>query len=334
MNRAFLKLIYNGKDISADIASHVESFSYTDHEGDKADDLQVNLDDSKGLWKGAWFPQKGAILKASIESDFSGTRKQLYCGTFAIDEISASGPPDIVILKAVSSLTAKALKQEKKSRSWENISFSALVDEIAKEHGLSVYYNVDKPIDFTRVDQREESDLGFLNRLANTNDLSLKISDEKIIIFEGKKFEDAAPVFSVTRGKTEVGRYSFDSKTHDVYRGCSVSYWDVGHKEVKTYVYTPPGAPQVGQILKVNQRVESIADAMAKAKSMLRKKNKHEVKATFDLMGDTALLAGLTGTITGWGNFSGKYILGEVRHTQNRSQGYRTNVTLRKVLNY
>lgn len=334
MNRASLQLLYNGIDISTDIASHVESFSYTDHEGDKADDLQVNLDDTKGLWKGAWFPQKGAILKASIVSDYSGSKRQLYCGTFAIDEITASGPSDIVTLKAVSSLTAKALKQEKKSRSWENISFSALVDEIAKEHGLAVYYAVDKPMDFTRVDQKEESDLGFLNRLARDSDLTLKISDEKIIIFEGKKFEDAPPVFCVARGKTEVGRYSFESKTHDVFRGCSVSYWDADHKEVKTHVYTPTGAPKVGQILKVNQRVESIGDAMAKAKSMLRNKNKHEVKATFDLMGDTALLAGLTGTVTGWGNFDGKYILEEVLHSQDRSQGYRTNVNLRKVLDY
>lgn len=334
MNRASLKLIYNGKDISADIASYAESFSYTDHEGGNADDLQVNLDDSKGLWKGAWFPQKGAILKAWIKSDFSGSMRQLYCGTFAIDEISASGPPDIVTLKAVSSLTAKTFKQEAKSRSWESISFSALVDEIAKEHGLAVYYGVGKPIDFTRVDQREESDLRFLNRLAKTNDLNLKISDGKIIIFEGKKFEDAAPVFSVLRGRAEVGRYSFESKTHDVFRGCSVSYWDTDHKEVKTHVFIPPSAPPVGQILKVNQRVESIADAMTKSRSILRRKNKYEVKATFDLMGNTALLAGLTGTITGWGNFDGKYIIGEVRHTQDRSQGYRTNITLRKVLDY
>lgn len=334
MNRAFLQLTYNGKDISTSIASCVESFSYTDHEGGKADDLQVNLEDSQGLWKGSWFPQKGAILKASIITDFTGTMKRLYCGTFAIDEISASGPPDKVCLKAVSSLTAKALKRERKSRSWENISFSVLVDEIAREHGLAAYYAVDKSMDFTRVDQREESDLGFLNRLARDNDLSLKISDEKIIIFEGKKFEDAPPVFAVTRGKTEVGRYSFESRTHDVFRGCSVSYWDTEHKDVRTYLYTPPGAPQAGQILKVNQRVESIGDAMARAKAMLRNKNKHEIKATFDLMGNTALLAGLTGTLTGWGNFDGKYILGEVRHTQDRNQGYRTHVTLRKVLDY
>ena len=334
MNRAKLTLIYDGIDISRDIGPFVLSFSYTDHEGGKADDLQIRLEDREGLWKLNWLPRKGAVLKAFITSNFSRVQTQLTCGTFAIDEIEPSGPPDTVTLKAVSSLTAKSLKREKKSRSWENVPLSLLADQIAKEHGLIIFYDVDEVVNFTRVDQRRESDLAFLKRLSDDNDLSLKISGEKIIIFEGKKLEDAAPVFFITRGKSKISRYGFSSKTHDIYRACEITYFDADEKEDRVYSYVPPNPPVVGQILKINQRVESRAEAVRIAKLKLRRKNKHEIKADFELMGDTVLLAGLTGTISGWGSFDGKYIIEEAGHNQSRSAGYQTRMTMRKVLEY
>ncbi|MCP4021566.1 MAG: hypothetical protein GY729_06975 [Desulfobacteraceae bacterium] len=334
INKANLKVIYNGRDISKDISPFVISFTYTDHEGGKADDLQIQLEDSKGFWKGSWFPSKGAILKASIVSNFSGSEKQLKCGTFAIDEIGAAGPPDTVTLKAVSSLTAKSLKRETKSRAWENISLQAIGNEITGNHGLSFLYKVDQTITYKRIEQREESDLAFLKRLSDDADLNLKIAYEKIIIFEGKKLEDAASVFSITIGESKIGTYRFSSKTVDIYRGSQIQYWDVDEKKEKTHTFTPPDVPDVGQLLKINQRVETLSQAVAKARSMLRRKNKQEVTANFNLMGNTIYLAGLTGTIEGHGNFDGKYIIDEARHSFNRSAGYTTSIKLRKVLSW
>ncbi len=334
MNRASLTLTYEGKDISADIASFVTSFSYVDHEGGKADDLQISLEDRKGLWKGSWFPAKGAILTAGIRSHFSGSTKSLHCGVFAIDEVSVEGPPDIVTLKAVSNFTAKALKREKKSKGWESISFQNLAAEIAGEHGLNFYYQVDEAVFYDRLDQREESDLAFLNRLCLDHDLNLKISGEKLIIFESRKIEQTQPVFALVRGDSAIGRYGFSTKTYDIYRACEVSYWDPEKKEEYTHTFVAPDAPSVGQTFKVNQRAESLADAIKKAETMLRRKNRQEITGSFDLMGDTVLFAGLTGTVSGWGIFDGKYIITEASHSQDRSQGYRANIKIRKVLNW
>lgn len=334
MNRAKLSLTYNGSDITADVAGYAVSFSYTDHEGGKADDLQVSFEDRTGIWKGAWFPSKGAILTAGISCRFGEKDKVLDCGIFAVDEVAVSGPPDTVELKAVSSFTAKALKREKKSRGWPDTFLEAIARQIAGEHGLTLFYQTDEQINYGRIDQRQESDLAFLKRLCDDHDLNLKISGEKLILFESKTMEQTAPVFSIVRGSTALGTFNFTTKTYEIFRGCEVKYWDPGKKTEHVHTFVPPDAPQVGQLLKVNQRAENQADAMAKARSMLRKKNRQEITGEMDLMGDPALLAGLTGMIDGFGVFDGKYIISEAAHAQDRNQGYRTSIRIRKVLNW
>ncbi|MCG8639141.1 MAG: hypothetical protein MI862_05370 [Desulfobacterales bacterium] len=333
-NRATLALTYNNRDISAQVASQVLSFSYVDHDGGKADDINVRLEDSQGLWMNAWFPDKGAILTAGIRTDYTGRKRSLDCGTFAVDEIRPQGPPDIMTIKAVSSFTAKALKREKKTRAWEKVSLKDVAAKIAARHGLGFYFGVESLVSYDRLDQREESDLIFLKRLCDDRDINLKISGEKLILFESRTMEQAPPVFSCTRGKDAVGRFSFSTKAHDVYKAAQVAYWDPDKKEERIHVFTLPGMPVTGETLKINQRVESLADAQAKAQSMLRRKNREETTGTLDVMGDTRLLSGLTGTVSGFGRMDGKYIITEATHTLARTAGYRTSIKIRKVMDW
>ena len=257
----------------------------------------------------------------------------MHCGTFAVDELTAQGAPNTVTIKAVSSLTAKDFKRVSKSREWENTTLGAIVKRIASEHGLSVFYQVDEDPSYTRLDQREESDLTFLNRICRDNDFSLKLSDEKLIVFHGRTLEQAASVWSLKRG-TDIADHSFASKTFDVFKDCEVSYMDPGKKELQMYTFTPDDAPSVGQTLKSNRRVESLAQAQRLAKSLLRQKNKQEITGRITTMGNTVLLAGLTGDVAGFGVFSGKYIIDEARHTYSKNDGYTTEVSIRKVLSW
>ena len=63
---AEVSLIYEGKNISRDIAPYMVSFSYTDNSADKADDISLTLEDRERLWCSDWFPSKGDTIKASI----------------------------------------------------------------------------------------------------------------------------------------------------------------------------------------------------------------------------------------------------------------------------
>lgn len=334
IREARLSVKYDGRDISQEINQYITGFSYTDHMGGKADDLQITVEDRQGLWSGSWYPTKGAILAVKIHSNLSGKETALKCGTFAIDEITPQGPPDTVTIKAVSSLTAKDFKRVKKSKAWENITLQTITKEIAAAHDLGVFFLADESPQYIRLDQKEESDLAFLNRLCRENDLSLKLSDEKIIVFQGRKFEQADPVRALVKGETVFSRYGFSSKTFDVYKACELSYMDPETKEVKVYTYTPPDAPDVGQVLKVNRRVESLAQAQKVAMGSLRRKNQHEITGNLSMMGDTIMLAGLTHTVAGFGVFDGKYIMDEANHAYTKAGGYLTAIKSRKVLTW
>jgi len=327
MRKVKLNFTYEGKDISADIAPHVLGWSYTDFSHGKADDFQVNLEDSRGLWKGSWFPQKGALIRAGIEAD----GKRLSFGSFAIDEITASGPPSTVTIKAASSLITKPLRREKKTRAWENITFQQIVSEIAGAHGLTGFYSAGN-LDFKRIDQREESDLTFLKRLADENGLNLKLSEEKIIVFEGKKFEEQPAVLFVRPKEDGLTRYNFTSKSHDIFRACQVTYRDPEGKQDLVHVFTPPNAPTMGQVLKVNARVESLGQAETRARNELRRKNKNEITGSLSFMGRPDLLGGMNIELSGFGYFSGKYFIEEARHAQTAA--YETTCKIRKVMNY
>jgi hypothetical protein len=54
--RAYVKLLYNGVNISQSLKEYLISFSYTDNTDDKADDLQIELEDRERNWQGSWYP--------------------------------------------------------------------------------------------------------------------------------------------------------------------------------------------------------------------------------------------------------------------------------------
>lgn len=325
MRKAKLNFTYAGKNISAGLAPYLTGWSYTDFSHGKADDLQLTLENSTGKWIDSWFPQKGTTVTAGVEIE----GKSLHFGTFSIDEIEASGQPSIITLRAMSAITTKALRNEKKTKAWENCSLEKILTEIAKVHGLSSFYSGDA-VNFGRTDQRDESDLGYLKRIADENGLSLKVSEEKIIIFEGKKFDEQDSVFAFER--KDLASWNFKSKSHDIFKGCKVSYRDPGGKQDLVFSFLPPATPAVGQILNVETRVESLAEAEKKARYELRKKNKDEVTGAITMPGHPGVLAGINITMDGFGVFSGKYFIDEAKHSQ--TAGYITDCKIRKVLTY
>ncbi len=334
MKQASLQITYDSYDISAAIAPFVVGFSYTDNSGGKADDLQITLEDRDGRWKSAWYPAKGAKLTARIISEVDGEMTALDCGVFEIDEIEPSGPPERITIKAASAAVSKSIRAEKKTVAWESITLREVAGTIAGNHGLTVYYEAEV-VDFTRIDQREESDLSFLSRVCEENGLNLKVADEKLIIFSGKDFEAKAASFTIYRLSRSRKTYRFTDKAHDIYRACEVSYQDPAAKADQAYTFTPENGPTVGEVLKVNRRVESLAAAQRVAKSELRRKNKNEVKGSLTLIGHTGMVAGLNITAKDFGQYDGKYFIDTAVHAYDRSSaGYTVALTIHRELGY
>lgn len=68
--RTSVKLKVNGTEISNDINKYLLSFSYTDEQEDKTDDLSITIDDREGVWLSNWL--NSGVKSANRASGNSG----------------------------------------------------------------------------------------------------------------------------------------------------------------------------------------------------------------------------------------------------------------------
>ena len=110
--RAEIKILYENKDISRDIAPYLLSFAFNDNSGDKSDDISISLMDRDSVWSADWLPSKGDKIRADIilhDWDNGDTTQSLPCGLFEIDEIKYQCPPRVIEIKAVSSKISRVI---------------------------------------------------------------------------------------------------------------------------------------------------------------------------------------------------------------------------------
>ena len=331
--RARLQLEYENVDISADLQPHLTNWVYTDNLSGQADDLQITLEDKEQLWLGDWLPEKGAAVRAKIirenwEQD--GLTDELDLGLFEIDEIEPSSPPSSVTVKAISVPESSSLRGEDKNRAWEKTRLSVIAGDIAGGAGLELFYDTEDDPEYDRIEQTEQTDLEFLQKLCTDAGFALKVSDAQVVIFDEAKYEQQEPVDTITKGEARIKNYRGRTTLTGVYKSCRVDYHDAEHKESIKYEFTPLNPPKTGRVLVVNERVKSVAEAERLAKKKLRDANKDGTTFSITLVGDTKYLAGLTVNLSGWGAFDGKYIITQATHGQQ--SGYETKLELRKCL--
>lgn len=332
--RAQAKITYEGVNISQDIAPFFVSMSYTDNGTGKADDLQIILADFEGKWKDPWMPNEGDRIRADILLHNwyrEGDLFSLPCGTFQIDAVSFSGPPDVLTIQATSVPANSKIKTEEITRAWEKVTLSQIAANIAEKAGLGLLFEIDD-ISYDRVDQTQQTDLSFLNELAEKEGATLKVTSDQLVIFDDRKYEGMTPVRELRRGVSDIKSYSFDLSTMGVaYASCEVSYTDTVKKKTIKGVFHIPG--KTGPVLKINERVANEAEAVRLARNVIRQRNKEAQKASFTLVGDHVLVQGVTVQVTGFGKFDGKYFIETAVHTVSQN-GYETSIELRKVLGY
>lgn len=333
------------KDISAAVADYLVSCSYTDNIGGQADDLTLTLEDRAGLWSDSWFPSTGAMLDVTLHvynwSSLAEGEKTLELGKFQIDEIEVQGSPSTVQIRATTVLQDTPLQGVKKNRTWENISIWKCADDICKENGMKVFWDCDENPNLDHVEQSDESDLAFLQKVCKDAGFSLKAGIEQLIIFDEKKYEAKDAVIKLVRPGT-AGASSEDmiainaftgwnlrAKTRDIYYKCHVKYSKGKDKQVIETTFTAPGRTS-GQTLEVSEQVANLEEAERLAKKKLREKNANEVTANFAGAGNISLLAGITVELTNFGKFDGKYIITKASHDIGSS--YTTSIDLRRCL--
>ncbi|TDF37985.1 contractile injection system protein, VgrG/Pvc8 family [Histophilus somni] len=220
----------NKKDITTLISHRLMSMTIADNRGFEADEIDIQLSDHDGKLA---FPRRGAMLEVAI--GWQG-EQLIPKGKFIVDELQYSGSPDSLTLRARSADLRGSLS-DKKERSFDNISFENLINQIAKENQLEgACAEAFKEKVIPHLDQTNESDINLLSRLAENYDAIATVKNGKLLFMpvgmgltvSGK----ALPTIEITRQMGD--NFSFSLTENDNYTAVR-AYWhnmDNGKKGV------------------------------------------------------------------------------------------------------
>ena len=173
------KVIAAGVNITPQIRDRLLSLTVTDEAGIKADTVEIVLDDRDGLIE---LPTPGAPMLV-----FLGYRETalIPMGLFTSDEVTVSSPPATLTIRAKAADLGGTIKDQK-SRSWDKMTIGDIVATIAGEHGLTpkVAERL-KSVLIDHIDQTEESDIGFLDRMGRDHDALVSVKGGALL-FMGK----------------------------------------------------------------------------------------------------------------------------------------------------
>lgn len=308
---ADVKILYEGRDITLDIAPFLTSFTFTDNSTGKADDLSVALMDRDSVWLDSWMPTKGDKIRASIREN----NVTLDCGAFEVDEVSYSMPPHVLTVKAVSCAVSKSSRWENHNQAWENTSLQEIASAIAGKSSLELSYTA-PDYQFERREQTHIADLPFLEALCSSYGLSLKVSDGKLIIYDPDGLtESQSSCATITPKDKRLISARFTSKSAGTFRKARVRY----HHPIKneTYEATYEDSDEEGseRELEIYERVDSQEQARQVAEGSLKSANSREITGSVTLKGSGEFVAGQTVTLDGFGFFSGKYFVDKAEHS-------------------
>jgi phage protein D len=262
----------------------------------------------------------------------------LSCGEFELDSVDISGPPGVVIIKATSLSYNRPIRQTKRSQAWENYHLSGIANEMAVKNGMSCQYLSGTNPYYEREEQDKTSDIDFLSGLCHKAGLSLKCTNNTLVIFSQKTEEAKDAVRTFTHGDGTYTKWKLNVGSADTnYNYCRVSYVTKAGKLIEGYAYasdyTEPEEDEedTNQLLEVYVPCSSIAEAQELAQKYLRLHNKYARTCNFTVAGDPNMVAGVNIQLKSWGGFDGKYSITSAKHTVN-SSGYQCTLSGRRIL--
>lgn len=319
------RLLYSGRDITADLAPWLLGITYTDRMTGQSDELDISLMDYDGRWLDAWYPEKGA----EIQYWFGYAHQALTeAGKFIVDEVSFSAPPDTLQIRALS----VGLQREVRTRigkAYQNTSLRALIDQVARRIKATVQGQV-AAIPIAKATQYGESDWMFLVRICREYgyEVALKDNNQTIAVtpFTGLK---SGPIRTLSR--SDVSAWSYRDKITEVPAKTETRHFDPRKKQLVKGEATSTHREHSGKTRKRIVKTPSPAQAKAIAQA---EQDRHDIDKTsmeLTLPGDQSLSAG--GEIrlaADWKRLGGSYLITEARHPLSYS-GYATTLQLKRI---
>ena len=267
-------VIFNKVDISDEIAHSISSLNYTDNSKNAIDDLEIELENLDYRWLKEWYPDENAQLLVGIHEELENETNFLDLGTFYVDEPTFEDQK--LTLKCLALPLDQNIRDQKNSAAWENITLKELVTQIANKHEMNAEIYAEN-VFFERLDQNQETDLAFINRVVKEIGLNMKVSDDKIIIFDDEEMEknDTIEVFNIKDYR--IRSFSLKKKNKEIYDKVEVSYYDPDKKKVVKEIITKEELDKRNQVTTEEKESKS-KDSKKTNKKSQKKASKKPIK--------------------------------------------------------
>lgn len=326
-------LQYEQKDITADIAPYLLSWTYTDHLGEQSDELQVDFEDVDGRWLRSWFPEQGDKLSLSAGDQFTGL---ISWGSFEIAEIEAEhgAMGSTVSLKALSTGISKA-NRTLQAKPFENMTLADIVKVVAARLKLTVSGSI-AHIKIQRITQYQERDVEFLARLAKQYGHTFKIVGDKLVFTQNSELAKQEAVLIMQ--PENLLRWRIRDLIKGVPDKAVVTGYDPKKKKAITSERkTKPLRPNAkkatsGDTLKITpNKGESQDEINARADAALANVQEERCAGSITVFGNALLVAGQVIELQNMGKLSGRYLVKQARHDYSQMRGYTTDLEIKMV---
>lgn len=318
------KLTVNGQ-ASDGLKGHVARIVVEDHEHGRSDNAEILLQDVKKLWAGSWKPKRGDTVKVEL-----GYKDEALAdfGTFEVDELVLSAPPNTLLVKVRSAFPSRAFQQQN-TVNYVDVSLSGILNLLASHHSMKAEFD-GKDVQFASITQFRESDLNFVRRLAELYGFVFKITDKKLILYARKNIEERSPVATLKEGANHditLRETSFGEMTT-----ARAVWYDTHNEKVIESTEASENTPVATDELRLYDLVENAGQSQRIAEAARRWADKTRVLGRIVAREQQNILqAGVTLRLKDYVSFDGVYFIEYARHVMTGVSHYETELHVRKI---
>ncbi|WP_448196685.1 phage late control D family protein [Pseudomonas putida] len=314
------QIVADGKDITALINDRLLLLRTSDKPGMESDEFELRIDDRD---QAVTLPPRGAKIEV-----FLGYSAQALArlGSYTVDEIELTGPPDTLTLRGKAS-DMRGSGKTTRSGSWEDVPLAKIISDVAARNGWQAGCTVQTKV--PRVDQRNESDFNFVTRLAKQYDCTAKVASGKLLVLprQGGQSAGGKALGVVTISRADVSRYSFRLGDRSTQKAVKTQHQDKATGQLKVVELgnedAPDGLPGVHTDRHIYPN-KSAAEQAAKAR--LAAFNRSTAGVRLEMIGRTDPFAERTISAQGFKvGLDGDYLVDSVEQVFTAS-GWTTTV--------
>lgn len=316
------QLTINGNPV--ELHNRLLNLQVVDKNGMEADELTLEIDDADGA---VAIPSKGVVVGVSFGYHWHSR----YVGRFVVDEVTHSGAPDVLSIRASSADFRRSLLEEREL-SYHALTLGDILGAVAGRNGLALAMSgALSGVEIEHLDQTNESDANLVSRLAVEYDAVGTVKDGRLVFIaraSGRSAGGAAlPVVRILRHEGD--RHDFSDADRDEQVTGVVAYWQDKKKAQRQKVMAGGG----GYCRHLKQTYNSEKEAREAAFGQFKRIQTRARKLNINLaMGRPELIAELPVVTVGFKPEIDalRWFIKEVTHTLNE-QGLTTSIACEEL---